>query len=164
MPLPSLGYLHSAAAAVAAADEKLRGVSDHSDCREVETPWLVWVVISPRPGGTLGVHMGAEMARHRSKALVAIAGLFLVSGVISGGPVEARNPAGGADEVSDDRSSKAKPKRFCQGKRATIVGTKKRDHIIGTPHRDVIWAGGGPDKCSVVAGRTSSAAAGRATS
>ena len=34
----------------------------------------------------------------------------------------------------------------CLGKRATIVGTARRDELTGTPHRDVIAALGGADK------------------
>jgi hypothetical protein len=33
----------------------------------------------------------------------------------------------------------------CEGKRATIVGTRKHNTLIGTNHADVIWAGRGND-------------------
>jgi uncharacterized delta-60 repeat protein len=48
--------------------------------------------------------------------------------------------------------AEAEPPR-CRGKRATIVGTAKRDRLRGTPKRDVIVALGGNDRVRAFAGR-----------
>jgi uncharacterized delta-60 repeat protein len=40
----------------------------------------------------------------------------------------------------------------CQGKKATIVGTRRRDELTGTSHRDVIAALGGNDEVRALAG------------
>jgi len=40
----------------------------------------------------------------------------------------------------------------CMGRKATIVGTRKRDELTGTPHRDVIVALDGRDKVRALGG------------
>jgi len=42
-------------------------------------------------------------------------------------------------------TDKAGARRFCKGERATIVGNRKANRIIGTTRRDVIWTGRGAD-------------------
>ncbi|HWU20683.1 MAG TPA: InlB B-repeat-containing protein, partial [Nocardioides sp.] len=42
--------------------------------------------------------------------------------------------------------------RFCNGLRATIVGTKGADVLHGTSGRDVIWAGAGNDRVAGLGG------------
>lgn len=88
------------------------------------------------------------MVRFRASAVLGCT-LGLAVGLLSA-PAEARtardttgDPRVITSESGDDK--KAKPKRFCQGKRATIVGTRKKNLLIGTRHRDIIWAGAGAD-------------------
>lgn len=53
-------------------------------------------------------------------------------------------PAAQAHENADDGSAGAAV-AMCAGLEATIVGTDRRDVIMGTPGDDVIWAGAGND-------------------
>ena len=45
----------------------------------------------------------------------------------------------------DDHHGGQRPRAMCAGRVATIVGTPGDDHIKGTSHGDVIFAGGGND-------------------
>lgn len=68
-------------------------------------------------------------------------------------PVE--GSAEGLDSTAATPSTErdGKPKRFCRGHRATIVGTSRADWILGTKARDVIWAGRGADTVAALDGR-----------
>ncbi len=68
-------------------------------------------------------------------------------------------PVAGAPEGSDAaatttaKAQHGKWKKFCHGHRATIVGNKKANRLLGTDGRDVIWAGRGADTIAALDGR-----------
>ena len=77
-----------------------------------------------------------------ARALLAAAAMALIATTLAA-------PASTATSVPTASTGAWKAK-FCHGHRATIVGNHQFNILIGTPHRDVIWAGGGMD---VVLGR-----------
>lgn len=87
----------------------------------------------------------ALMRRRIGSLVVALSSLALGATLLSA-------PVAGSARVADS-AERATPKRFCQGERATIVGTANEDWILGTQGRDVIWAGKGPDTVAALDGR-----------
>lgn len=83
--------------------------------------------------------------RLRTSATIGSLGLALA---LSAAPIDVRAEPAGIQATAfgvDPRDGRAKLTRTCQGVRATIVGNRKGNLLIGTPRRDVIWAGLGAD-------------------
>ena len=75
------------------------------------------------------------------RAAAIVAGTLGLAAALLAAPVNAQ-PAPENESVSDSARPKAKR---CHGKKATIVAASGATSIVGTPRRDIIWAGGGPD-------------------
>ncbi|HEX6653427.1 MAG TPA: beta-propeller fold lactonase family protein [Thermoleophilaceae bacterium] len=61
-------------------------------------------------------------------------------------------PTGSGGQGGQGGSGGTPPAATCNGKRATIVGTKRADRLRGTPGRDVVAALGGNDRVAALGG------------
>jgi uncharacterized delta-60 repeat protein len=102
-------------------------------------------------GGLVREDFSAFYVRGTDVAVDA-AGRYLVMGRTSGGDAEGTIGLARYLNGVQPPTEPATPPS-CRGKRATIVGTAKRDRLRGTPKRDVIVALGGNDRVRAFAGR-----------